>query len=104
MSRPALSVSHPVIREVVARAATEVPGVLRIGRGGSAWRRALAPRPVRVRLRGGAVEARVVIVARPGHALPGLAAEVRSAVAAAIERLLALRVGTITVLIDGVGA
>ncbi len=104
MSRPALSVSHPVIREVIARAATEVPGVLRIGRGGPAWRRALAPRPVAVRLRDGVVEARIVVVARPGHALPGVAADVRAAVAAAIERLLALRAGSITVLIDGVGA
>ncbi len=44
--RPGLAVSHPVIRDVVRRAALEVPGVLRVGRGGPAWRRALSGRAV----------------------------------------------------------
>jgi uncharacterized alkaline shock family protein YloU len=45
----------------------------------------------------------VVIVARPGQPLPELAGEVRGAVAAAIERLLGLEVGRVTVRVDGVG-
>ena len=36
----------------------------------------------------GVVEVRVVVVARPGHDLPAIAAEVRTAVGGAIERLL----------------
>ena len=104
MSGPSLAVSHPVIRDVLRRAAIEVPGVLRVGRGGPAWRRALGGRAVAIRVREGAVEARVVVVARPGQPLPAVAAAVRDATAAAIERLLGLRIGTVSVLIDGVGA
>jgi uncharacterized alkaline shock family protein YloU len=104
MNRPTLVISQPVMRDVLRRAVLEVPGVVRVGRGGPAWRRALGGGAVCVRLRDDAVEARVVVVARPGQALPAVAAEVRGAVAAAIERLLGLRVGAVSVLIDGVGA
>ena len=103
MTGSGLAVSHPVIRDVVRRAALEVPGVLRVGRGGPAWRRALSGRAVRIRLRDGAVEARVVVVARAAQPLPGLAAEVRIAVARAIERLLGLELGGVSVVVDGVG-
>jgi uncharacterized alkaline shock family protein YloU len=104
MSGPVLAVSHPVIRDVLRRAAMEVPGVLRVGRGGPAWRRLLSGRTVSVRLRDGLVEARIVVVARPGQSLPVLATEVRAAAAAAIERLLGLGLGAVSVVIDGVGA
>ena len=104
MNAPGLAVSHPVIRDVVRRAAFEVPGVLRVGRGGPAWRRALSGRAVGIRLRDGAVEARVVVVARAAQPLPHLVAEVRVAVAAAIERLLGLELGAVSVIVDGVGA
>lgn len=103
MSRASLAVSHPVIRDLVRLAAMEVPGVLRVGWAGSRWRRLVVGRPVAVRVRGGAVEARVVVVARHGQPLGPLAAEVRTAVAAAIERLLGLELGGVTVRIDGVG-
>lgn len=103
MSRATLAVSHPVIREVVRLAAMEVPGVLRVGWAGPPWRRLVVWRPVRIRVRDGVVEARVVIVARPGQNLAVLAGEVRAAVAAAIERLLGLEIGRVTVRIDGVG-
>jgi len=103
MTGSGLAVSHPVIRDVVRRAALEVPGVLRVGRGGPAWRRALSGRAVRIRLRDGAVEARVVVVARAAQPLPDLAAEVRIAVARAIERLLGLELGRVSVVVDGVG-
>jgi uncharacterized alkaline shock family protein YloU len=104
MTEPGLAVSHPVIRDVVRRAALEVPGVLRVGRGGPAWRRALSGRAVAIRLRDGAVEARVVVVARAAQPLPRLAAEVRVAVGMAIERLLGLELGAVSVIVDGVGA
>ena len=96
-----LAVSHSVIVEMVRGAALEVPGVLRVGRGSPlAW---LAGSPVRVRVSDGRVSVRVWIVARPGHALRPLAAQVRQAVGATIERLLGLDPGEVTVVIDGVG-
>jgi uncharacterized alkaline shock family protein YloU len=91
------------MRELVRLAVMEVPGVLRVGWAGSRLRRLVAWRPVAVRTRNGVVTARVVIVARPGQDLTELAAEVRVASASAIERLLGLEAGEITVRIDGVG-
>ena len=104
MTAPGLAVSHPVIRDVIRRAALEVPGVLRVGRGGPAWRRALSGRSVGIRIRDGAVEARVVVVSRAAQPLPDLAVDVQIAVATAIERLLGLRLGAVSVVVDGVGA
>jgi uncharacterized alkaline shock family protein YloU len=94
-------VSHSVIVEMVRVAALEVPGVLRVSRGGPlAW---LGGSAVRARVSGGKVSVRVWIVARPGHALRPLAAQVRQAVGATVERLLGLELGEVTVVIDGVG-
>jgi uncharacterized alkaline shock family protein YloU len=42
-------------------------------------------------------------VARPGQALGPLAAGVRTAVAATVERLLGLDLDGVTVIVDGVG-
>ena len=39
MSGPELTVGRGVIAELVRLAAFEVPGVVRVGRGGPAWRR-----------------------------------------------------------------
>ncbi len=103
MSGPELRVGRRVVGEMVRLAAVEVPGVLRLGRGGAPWRDWLAGSPVRVRLRDGRVTARVWIVARPAHALVPLADQVRSAVAGAIERLLGLEAVEVTVVVDGVG-
>jgi uncharacterized alkaline shock family protein YloU len=97
-----LTVSHSVIVQMVRVAALEVPGVLKVSRGGPlAW---LAGSPVRARLVGGRVSVRVWVVARPGHGLRPLAAQVRQAVAATIERLLDLELGDVTVVVDGVGS
>lgn len=104
MTRPELAVSHSVIRDVVRLAAMEVPGVLRVGWAGSPLRRLVVGRPVSVRVRGGAVAARVVIVARPGQPLADLVTDVRNAVAAAVERLLGMQLGEVTVRVDGVGS
>ena len=96
-----LTVSHSVIVELVRVAALEVPGVLRVRRGGPlAW---LGGSPVRARVRNGRVSVRVWVIARPGHAVGPLVAQVRQAVGATIERLLGLDLGEVTVVVDGVG-
>jgi uncharacterized alkaline shock family protein YloU len=100
---PGLTVARRVIVEMVGLAAIEVPGVLRVGRGAGAWAAALGRSAVRVRIRDGAVEARVWLIARPGQALVPLTRDVRAAVGSAIERLLDLEVGAVTVVVDGVG-
>ena len=101
---PALSVGPGVIRETVRLAALEVPGVLKVGRGGPRWRNALSGSPVRVRVRDGRVHVTVWLVARPRQRLVPLSAQVREAVGAAVVRLLGLELGGVTVMVDGVGA
>ena len=96
-----LTVSHSVIVEMVRVAALEVPGVLRVSRSGPLAR--LAGAPVRARIGEGRVSVRVWIVARPGHPLGPLAAQVRQAVGATVVRLLGLDLGEVTVVVDGVG-
>ena len=103
MSGPELSIGRGVIAEMVSLAALEIPGVARVARGGPAWRAALAGPPVVTRLADDGVRVRLWIVARPGQQLVTLAEEVRIAVGAAIERLLGLRLESVTVTVDGVG-
>ena len=100
----ALSVGPNVIRETVRLAALEVPGVLRVGRGGPRWRDVLGGSPVRVRVKDGRVHVTVWLVARPRQRLVPLTAQGREAVAGAVERLLGMELGGVTVLVDGVGA
>jgi uncharacterized alkaline shock family protein YloU len=91
-----------VIVEMVRVAALGVPGVLKVGRGGRlGW---LSGSPVRARVHDGKATVRVWIVARPGHALRPLAAQVRQAIGATVERLLGLELGEVTVVVDGVGS
>ncbi len=99
-----LSVGPGVIRDTVRLAALEVPGVVRVGRGGPRWRGVIAGSPVRIRVRDGRVHVTLWLVARPRQQLVPLAAEVRDAVGAAVVRLLGLELGGVTVLVDGVGA
>jgi uncharacterized alkaline shock family protein YloU len=101
---PALSVGPGVIRETVRLAALEVPGVLRVGRGGPRWRDALGGSPIRVRVRDGRVHVTIRLVARPRQRLVPLTAQVRDAVGGAVVRLLGLELGAVTVVVDGVGA
>ena len=98
-----LTVGTGVIAEMVRLAAFEVPGVQAVGRAGGTWRRLLRPRPVDVRLRGNRVSVRLSIVARPGQALAPLAAQVRAAVTATVERLLGLELEAVSVVVDAVG-
>jgi uncharacterized alkaline shock family protein YloU len=103
VSGPELTVGHGVIADLVRLAAFEVPGVARVGHGGPAWRGWLAGRAVTVRVHDDRVVVRLRIVARPGHALGPLTEQVRTAVAATVERLLGLDLGAVTVIVDGVG-
>jgi uncharacterized alkaline shock family protein YloU len=103
MSGPELTVGRGVIAQLVRLAAFEVPGVARVGRGGPAWRGWLLGPSVSVRVRDERVLVRMRIVARPGHPLEPLTAQVRTAVAATVERLLGLDLGAVTVIVDGVG-
>jgi uncharacterized alkaline shock family protein YloU len=98
-----LTIGQGVIAELVRLAAFEVPGVVRVGHGGPAWRNLLAGPAVSVRVRDDRVLVRLRIVARPGQALGPLTAQVRTAVAATVERLLGLDLGAVTVIVDGVG-
>jgi uncharacterized alkaline shock family protein YloU len=103
VSGPELTVGRGVIAEVARLAALEVPDVLRVGRGGPRWRVALSGPPIVVRVRGDEVSVRLWLIARPGADLVATAKAVRAAVGAAMERLLALSIGGVTVVIDGVG-
>lgn len=103
MTGPELSVRRGVIAEMVRLAAFEVPGVSRVGHGGPPWRSFFAGSGVSARVSDDGVRIRVWIVARPGHALVPLTRQVRSAVAATVERLLGLRLESVTVTVDGVG-
>ena len=78
--------------------------MLRVGRGGPRWRDVLGGSPIRVRIRDGRVDVTVRLVARPRQPLVPLTAQVRAAVGAAVERLLGMELGAVTVLVDGVGA
>ncbi|HEY7736613.1 MAG TPA: Asp23/Gls24 family envelope stress response protein [Candidatus Limnocylindrales bacterium] len=104
MSSPELTVGQGVISEMVRLAAVEVPGVLRVGRAGPAWRALLSGSPIRTRVHDGRVDVRVVVIARPGQPLGPVADQVRAAVGAAVERLLGMELGAVTVLVDGVGS
>ena len=103
MSGPEVTVGRGVIAELVRLAAFEVPGVARVGRGGPFWRRVVGGPAVSVRIRDDRVLVRLWVVARPGHALGPLTAQIRGTVAATVERVLGLELGAVTVLVDGVG-
>jgi len=98
----ALSVGPGVIRETVRLAALEVPGVVRVGRGGPRWRDVLGGSPIRVRIRDGRVDVTLRLVVRPRQPLVPLTAHVREAVAAAVERVLGMEPGAVTVLVEAV--
>ncbi len=103
MTEQSLTVGSSVVAEMVRLAALEVPGVQRVDHAGPPWRRAFRRSAVSVRLRHGRVRVRLAIVARPGQPLLALTGQVRSAVGAAVERLLGLTLETVTVVVEGVG-
>ncbi len=102
MTAEELRVSGSVVRELIRLAASDVPGVVRIGRGGPRWRRRLGGDPVHAVVRKGEVDVTVWLIARGGASIPRIAETVRAATADTIERLLALRTSRVTVVVDGV--
>jgi uncharacterized alkaline shock family protein YloU len=98
-----LTVSNAVIGEMIRLAALEVPAVQDVRRAGPLWRRLFAGRSIRAHVHRKRVTVRVAVIARPGHPLAPLADQVRTAVGAALERLLGLELDAVTVVIDGVG-
>jgi len=104
VSGPELSVNRGVVDEIVRLAALEIPGVARVSRGGPAWRTFLAGPAVVTHCSERGVRIRIWIIARPGQAMVELVDQVRGAVGAAVERLLGLRLESVTVTVDGVGA
>jgi uncharacterized alkaline shock family protein YloU len=103
MTGPELTIGRGVIAEMVGLAAIAIPGVARVSRGGPGWRAALAGPPVVTHLADDGVRVRVWIVARPGQQLVTLADDVRTAVGAAVVRLLGMRLESVIVTVDGVG-
>jgi uncharacterized alkaline shock family protein YloU len=103
MSGPVLSLGQSVIADMTRLAAADVPGVIRVARRGPAWRAWLAGPPVGVRIRDGRVHLRVHLLARAGASLPAVATAVRSAVGATVERLLGMQLGSVTIVVDGIG-
>ena len=103
MSGPELIVGRGVIAEMVTVAALGIPGVARVGRGGPRWRSLIAGSSVITQLSDDGVRVRLWVVARPGQSLVGVAADVRAAVGGAVERLLGMRLASVTVTVDGVG-
>ena len=99
MSGPELTVGRGVIAELVRLAALEVPGVVRVGAGGPAWRTFVTGPDVSVRVRNDRVRVRLRVVARPGHSLVELTGQVRTKVAATVERLLGLDLDAVTVIV-----
>ena len=102
MTGPQLSVDRDVVKEMVRLAAYEVPGVARVGRGGPRWRGLFAGPAVVTHVSAEGVRVRIWVVVRPGQSLVELTRGVRTAIAAAVERLLGLRLVSITVTVDGV--
>lgn len=100
-SGPDLAVGKRVVADVVRMAAAETPGVWRVARG-SFWARLVGRRPIDVKVADGVVDVRIHLVARPDVSLASTGDAVRSAVAAAIGRVLGLGVGSVTVIVDGV--
>jgi uncharacterized alkaline shock family protein YloU len=101
--RARLDVSRSVVLATARLAAREVPGVVRLGRGGSLLRRLVGGRsPIRLTDGGAGLEVRLVLVARAGRPLGPVGRTVASAVRSAIERALGLEVAAVTVVVDGV--
>jgi uncharacterized alkaline shock family protein YloU len=103
MSGPELTVGAGVVSEMITLAALGIPGVARVSRGGPRWRAMLAGAPVVARVADGAVSVRIWVVARPGQSIVALSRNVAGAIGSAVERLLGLRLESVTVTVDGVG-
>lgn len=98
-----LSVSRKVVKRLVHRVVSEVPGVLQLG-GDSLIKKLLrrlgipqGPRGIELELGEGEAAMTLTLVVRLGTRLPALAAEVRRRVKQALREQLGLRVRTVNV-------
>ncbi len=102
-ARARLEVARSVVLATARLAVAEVPGVARIGRGGSLLRRLVVGRsPLRLEHGPAGLEVRLVVVVRPGESLGAVGRAVAAAVRGAVERVLGLEVARVTVVVDGV--
>lgn len=103
-----LSVSRKVVKAVIHRVATEVPGVIRLG-GDSIWKRLLRrlgfrpkPRGIELELADGEAAMTLTIVVRMGARVPDVAAEVRRRIRKQLKEQLGIEVRTVNVHITSV--
>ncbi|MFI5254753.1 MAG: Asp23/Gls24 family envelope stress response protein [Candidatus Limnocylindrales bacterium] len=100
--REPLAVRRQVIAATAEAAARAVPGVVRVGRGGSRLLARLAGRPVVARIAAGRVEIRLWLVVADDESFAEVCARARSGIRLAVERQLGLDLGSVTVFVDGV--
>lgn len=103
-----LTVSRKVVKAVVHRIATEVPGVVQLG-GDSIWKRLFRwlgmkpkPRGIELELADGEAAMTLTIVARAGARVPEVAAEVRRRVKKQLKEQLGIDVRTVNVTVTSV--
>lgn len=103
-----LTVSRKVVRAVIHRIATEVPGVVQLG-GDSVWKRLFRrlgfkpkPRGIELELADGEAAMTLTIVVRAGARVPEVAAEVRRRVKRQLKEQLGIDVRTVNITVTSV--
>ncbi len=103
-----LTVNRKVVKAVIHRIASDVPGVVQLG-GDSIWKRLfkflnwkLGPRGIELELADGEAAMTLTLVVRMGSRVPEIAAEVRRRVKKALKEQLGIDVRTVNVNITSV--
>lgn len=103
-----LTVNRKVVKAVIHRVASDVPGVVQLG-GDSIWKRIfrwlnLKPRPrgIELELADGEAAMTLTLVVRMGARVPEIAAEVRRRVKRTLKEQLGIEVRTVNVSITSV--
>ncbi len=103
-----LTINRKVVKAVIHRIASEVPGVVELG-GDSIWKRLLRrlgfrpkPRGVELELADGEAAMTLTLVVRSGVRVPELAAEVRRRIKKQLKEQLGIDVRTVNVYITSV--
>jgi uncharacterized alkaline shock family protein YloU len=103
-----LTVSRKVVKAVIHRIASEVPGVVQLG-GDSIWKRLMRwlgfrpkPRGVELELADGEAAMTITLVVRAGVRVPEVAAEVRRRMKKQLKEQLGIEVRTVNVYITSV--
>lgn len=105
-----LTVSRKVVKAIVHREATQVPGVVQLG-GDSLLKRIarflgmrLGPRGIELELADGEAAMTLTVVVRYGTSIPEMAAEMRRRVKSALKTLAGIEVRTVNVYVKSVKA